>query len=80
MLPFLSLVGRKNSNAPQGVLQCWVDVMPPGDAKGFVPADVALPPEAEFEVGFCVLRSVMGKRGRGALMPCKAVAVCRSSK
>eukprot|EP00752_Nemacystus_decipiens_P012046 g10680.t1 len=38
------------SNAPQGVLQCWVDIMPPGDAKGFPPADVALPPDVEFEV------------------------------
>ena len=47
------------SNAPQGVLQCWVDIMPPGDAKGFEPDDVALPPEAEFEVRvFFVLRCV----------------------
>ncbi|CAM9992524.1 unnamed protein product [Ectocarpus sp. 6 AP-2014] len=38
------------SNAPQGMLQCWVDIMPPGDAKGFPPADVALPPDVEFEV------------------------------
>lgn len=38
------------SNAPQGILQCWVDVMPAGDAKAFIPEDVALPPEAEFEV------------------------------
>lgn len=38
------------SNAPQGVLQCWVDIMPPGDAKGFPLADVALPPDMEFEV------------------------------
>lgn len=32
------------------MLQCWVDIMPPGDAKGFPPADVALPPDIEFEV------------------------------
>ncbi|CAM9280641.1 unnamed protein product [Ectocarpus sp. 8 AP-2014] len=32
------------------MLQCWVDIMPPGDAKGFPPADVALPPDVEFEV------------------------------
>lgn len=29
--------------------------MPPGEAKGFVPEDVALPPDAEFEVRLCVL-------------------------
>lgn len=32
------------------MLQCWVDIMPPGDAKGFPPADIALPPDVEFEV------------------------------
>lgn len=38
------------SNAPQGVLRCWVDIMPPGEAKAFPPDDVALPPPIEFEV------------------------------
>ncbi|CAM9794895.1 unnamed protein product, partial [Chrysoparadoxa australica] len=38
------------SNAAQGVVQCWVDIMPPADANAFVPEDVALPPSGMFEV------------------------------
>ena len=38
------------SNAPQGALQCWVDILPAGDANAFVQDDVSLPPTQEFEV------------------------------
>lgn len=43
------------SNAPQGLLQCWVDVMELGDSKAFEPEAVALPPAADFEVNVIVL-------------------------
>ncbi|CAM9569100.1 unnamed protein product [Phaeothamnion confervicola] len=38
------------SNAMQGAMQCWVDILPAGDAGGFPADDVALPPVQEFEL------------------------------
>lgn len=55
-----------SSNAPQGVLRCWLDIMPPGEAKAFLADDVALPPPTEFEVINCLTRGfevlLRGKR------------------
>jgi hypothetical protein len=38
------------SNASQGVVECWLDIMTPGEANVFPPDDVALPPKQIFEV------------------------------
>ena len=38
------------SALPQGNLECWVDILEPGEAAAFAPDDVALPPEQKFEV------------------------------
>lgn len=52
LLPRLSrTVGLSvRSKAPQGFLKCWLDLLPPEDAKAFPPDDVALPPALDFEV------------------------------
>jgi hypothetical protein len=38
------------SNASQGIVECWLDIMSPGEASVFAPDDVALPPTEVFEV------------------------------
>jgi hypothetical protein len=39
-----------SKNMPQGVLECWLDIMKPEIASTFPPDDVALPPVQMFEV------------------------------
>jgi hypothetical protein len=39
-----------SSNNGQGVLQCWLDILTPGEANAFPPDDVALPPRQVFEM------------------------------
>lgn len=49
----------QRSNAPQGLIQTWVDIMPQGDAKAFPADDVALPPALKFEVWFKCLFGIV---------------------
>jgi hypothetical protein len=46
-----------SSNNPQGVLQCWIDILRPGEATAFPPDDVALPPRQLFEVRVVIWKS-----------------------
>ena len=38
------------SNASQGLVECWLDIMSPDEASGFPADDIALPPKEIFEV------------------------------
>lgn len=42
------------SNASQGIVECWLDIMTPGEASAFPPDDVTLPPKQIFEVRLVV--------------------------
>jgi hypothetical protein len=46
-----------SSNNPQGILQCWVDILRPGEANAFPPDDVTLPPKQLFEVRVVIWKS-----------------------
>lgn len=46
-----------SSNNPQGILQCWVDILRPGEAAAFPPDDVTLPPKQMFEVRVVIWKS-----------------------
>eukprot|EP00604_Paraphysomonas_vestita_P002816 CAMPEP_0174818892 /NCGR_PEP_ID=MMETSP1107-20130205/1828_1 /TAXON_ID=36770 /ORGANISM="Paraphysomonas vestita, Strain GFlagA" /LENGTH=1810 /DNA_ID=CAMNT_0016031457 /DNA_START=453 /DNA_END=5885 /DNA_ORIENTATION=- len=46
-----------SSNNPQGILECWVDILRPGEASAFPPDDVALPPKQLFEVRVVIWKS-----------------------
>lgn len=41
---------QPKKSAPQGVLECWVDILKPEVATTFPPDDVSLPPKQMFEV------------------------------
>ena len=45
-----------SNHAPQGVLECWVDIMRPDTAAVFPPDDVSLPPKQIFEVRVVIWR------------------------
>ena len=46
-----------SSNNAQGVLECWVDILRPGEASAFPPDDVTLPPKQLFEVRVVIWKS-----------------------
>lgn len=70
-----ALLAFVDSNATQGVLRCWVDIMSLGDAKGFGADDVALPPPVEFEVNESPGYSRVRKTCVHVSLACKASAV-----
>jgi hypothetical protein len=46
-----------SNKAPQGVIECWVDIMTPEVAGVFEPDDVSLPPVQVFEVRLVIWKS-----------------------
>ena len=42
---------------PQGYLECWVDILEPGEAITFPPDDITLPLPKSFQVGFAHFRA-----------------------
>lgn len=49
--------GSSAFGAPQGVLECWVDIMTPEIATAFEPDDVSLPAVQIFEVRVVIWKS-----------------------
>lgn len=46
-----------SSNGPQGTIECWLDILTPGEAGAFPPDDVALPPKQMFELRIVVWKT-----------------------
>ncbi|KAJ8599899.1 hypothetical protein CTAYLR_002819 [Chrysophaeum taylorii] len=47
----------KTCTAPQGTLECWVDILTPAEASTFPPDDVSLPPVLEAEIRLVVWKA-----------------------
>lgn len=50
-------LANPTSRAPQGIVECWVDIMTPEGAQVFEPDDVSLPPKQIFEVRVVIWKS-----------------------